>query len=396
VPLGFARLRSLRLFYADIWCRFGRAFLRRASTGSRALAGRFVSEIPSHQVISFSLGAIGFKAMQHFKRGRESPADLGEEFCRFGRWFARQVCGHLRESHLDPERDVFFGYDTNSLEILQHLKSRKVFTVLDQVDPGLEHETSVLEEIERWPGWQRNPGRMPPSYWDRRRQEWAMADVVLVNSEWSRQAIARQGVPADKIIVVPLGIDLHREPLPAPLQPNGDLTVLYLGSLVLGKGIQYFVEAARALQHEPIRFVAAGPIGLMPEALRRLPSNIQVLGRITRDKLGEVYRQAHVFVLPTISDGFAATQLEAMARGLPVVVTPNCGRVVTHGHDGLLVPARDSQALADALLTLNHNRQLVADMSENALRTVQHYDLCCNARRTTVEVAKHFFAKARL
>ena len=56
-----------------------------------------------------------------------------------------------------------------------------------------------------------------------------------------------------------------------------------------------------------------------------------------------------MFVLPTLSDGFAITQLEAMAHGLPVVATPNCGRVVTDGEDGLIVPPADADALASAI-----------------------------------------------
>jgi glycosyltransferase involved in cell wall biosynthesis len=62
--------------------------------------------------------------------------------------------------------------------------------------------------------------------------------------------------------------------------------------------------------------------------------------------LEQVYRQGHVFVLPTISDGFAITQLEAMAHGVPVVATPCCGEVVSHGVDGFVVPPRDAGALA--------------------------------------------------
>ena len=114
---------------------------------------------------------------------------------------------------------------------------------------------------------------------------------------------------------------------------------------------------------------------------------MKILGRVTRDQLSAIYRRAHVFVLPTISDGFAVTQLEAMAHGLPVVTTRNCGEVVTDGVDGLLVPARDSQALADALARLNDDRGLLSAMSANALMTVLRYDLPSNARLINESVA---------
>jgi glycosyltransferase involved in cell wall biosynthesis len=255
-----------------------------------------------------------------------------------------------------------------------------VFTILDQVDAGLVHEDMVIEETNLWPGWQKFPDRMPRCYWDRRKAEWELADLVLVNSEWARQATIKQGVPPEKIVVVPLAIDLAGDHILAPVRAEGTLKVLWLGNVLVSKGIQYLVEAARLLKHEDIEFLLAGPIGIDEKVVRDFPANIKVLGRVTRDQLTSVYRQAHVFVLPTISDGFAVTQLEAMAHGLPVVITPNCGRVVTDGKDGLLVPVRDGRAIADALGRLNNDRELLRMMSFNALETIQNYDLPSNAR----------------
>jgi glycosyltransferase involved in cell wall biosynthesis len=305
---------------------------------------------------------------------------MAGEFCRYGRWFASRVRDRLKTIELDPARDNFFGFDTNSLEALDFLKERGVFTIVDQVDPDQVHEQIVMEEAERWPGWQKLPGRMPRSYWDRRRAEWHSASLVLVNSDWSRQAILQRGVPDEKIIVVPLAIDISDHKLPPPIEPRGRLKVLWLGNILIGKGIQYLVEAARLLERQDIEFLLAGPVGIEDDKVRAFPDNMKLLGRVTRDKLTEVYRQAHVFVLPTISDGFAVTQLEAMAHGLPVVTTPNCGRVVTDGVEGVIVPARDSRSLADALARLNSNRGLLREMSHNALITIRQYDLRSNAR----------------
>ena len=138
--------------------------------------------------------------------------------------------------------------------------------------------------------------------------------------------------------------------------------------------IQYLVEAARELQQSNIEFLVAGPLGISDQAVRTFPGNIKLLGRITRDHLRRTYQTAHVMVLPTISDGFAVTQLEAMAQGLPVIATPNCGEVVTHGMDGLIVPARDSGALAAAIARLDADRELLRNMSANSLLTVHVAD----------------------
>jgi glycosyltransferase involved in cell wall biosynthesis len=389
VPLAFHRLHSLRLFYVDIWCRRGRSLLRKGPKGTRALATRFHPEIPPDLVVSFGRAAILTRALDHFRRERLSPTRLAEVYNQFGRWFASRVRGHLESLELDPERDFFFGFNTNCLEALELLKERKIFTVVDQVDPGKVEEDMVLEEAERWPGWTRVDGRLPQSYWDRLKTEWDLADLVLVNSDWSAQALIRQGVAPGKIVVVPLAIDLDANHVLEPINPEGTLKVIWLGSIILRKGIQYLIEAARRLQTQKIEFLLAGSLGISEEIVRGFPSNIKVLGRITRDQLSRVYKQAHLFVLPTISDGFAITQLEAMAHGLPVIATPNCGQVVTDGVDGLIVPVRDSAALADAIVRLESNRGLLREMSSNALRTVARYDLPSNARMIQELILSH-------
>jgi glycosyltransferase involved in cell wall biosynthesis len=376
---AFHQVGQLRLLYADIWCRWGRSLLRRGPAGVRNLATRFNPEIPADRVVSFSPCAILWRSLYHHRFARLPLADQLDLACRFGEWFAGRVARHLKGLEMNPEQDLFFGFNSSSLETIEALKDRRIFTVVDQVDPGQVEERLVIEEARRWPGWQDVHSPVPQHYWERIRAEWNAADLVLVNSDWSKQALVQQRVRAERIIVVPLVLDLHRWVPARPFNPRGPLKVLWLGNLILRKGIQYLVEAARLLQGEAIEFLVAGPVGISAAALATFPRNMKLLGKITRDQLGAIYNEAHVFVLPTISDGFAMTQLEAMAHGLPVIVTPNCGRVVTDGVDGFVVPARDSAALASALSRVNDDRDRLLEMSHNATKTVASFGLPQNA-----------------
>jgi len=380
VPLALHNLGTLRVLYTDVWCRHGRSVLRRGSAGPRALATRYNAGLPSGKVVDFNYRAVLWRAWQHFRRPSMSPEQQAELFISYGKWFACRVRDEISQLPLRPERDAFFGFNTNCLETLELLKQKGITTVVDQIDPGRVEEEMIFEEGKRWAGWEKIPGRLPDAYWERLKAEWDLADIILVNSAWSRDALVQQGVHARRIIVVPLAIDLHHKTMGRPVNPEGRFKVVWLGSIILRKGIQYLVEAARLLEHEDIEFLLAGPVGISREALATFPANIKVMGRVTRDQLAEVYQQGHVFVLPTISDGFAITQLEAMAHGLPVVATPNCGQVVTDGLDGRIVPARDSAALAAALMSLHSDRQLLLAMSRQALETIKRYDLPSNGR----------------
>ena len=379
VPLSFQRLGQLKTFYVDIWSRRFRSLLQRGSVGPRALATRFHPDIPIDRIVSYDARAILSRTWLHLQRSRLDDCSLSNVAVQFGSWFANRVRKDLARVDLDPARDIFFGFNVDSLETLEHLKERGIFTVLDQVDAGKVEEDMVVEERGRWPGWEKSTILISESFWQRDRAEWKLADLILVNSQWSKSALVRQGVQAERIIVVPLAIDLHGWKAGSPINPNGPLKVLWLGTIILRKGIQYLVEAARLLEHHDIEFLVVGPSYISPYVIKTFPKSMKLFGRVTRDQLNEIYKLGHVFVLPTVSDGFAVTQLEAMSNGLPVIATTNCGDVVTDGVDGFLVPARDGKALANAILKLDQDRVLLSQMSCKALEKIKEFDLPQNA-----------------
>lgn len=108
------------------------------------------------------------------------------------------------------------------------------------------------------------------------------------------------------------------------------------------------VEAMRRLKEEPIELTLAGPCSLNPAAWADLPK-VKWIGPVARRETDARYREADVFILPTISDGFALTQLEAMAHGLPVIATRRCGEVVSHGEDGWLLEDAEPATIANTL-----------------------------------------------
>ncbi len=225
----------------------------------------------------------------------------------------------------------------------------------------------IIEESERWEGWDALPGRAPVEYYDRLAKEWGAADRIIVNSNFSKQAIHKQGVALEKLHVVPLAYEAETKPTPRGVTDRTKpLHVLWLGQIILRKGIPYLFEAARLLAGQNVKFTVAGRIGISEMALKTAPANVDVVGRVTRERAVELYQTADVFVLPTISDGFAITQLEAMSYGMPVITTPNCGDVVTEGVDGHIIPIRDPCALANAIAGLEADRELLYRMSVSA------------------------------
>jgi hypothetical protein len=373
IPRGFAMTGNLRALYTDIWCRHARGLLARGPIAARSLAGRYHPELAHQKVFSFTSDAL-------WQAARSSRArtinQTYHEFARIGQWFCRRMNARLDAEKFVPGLDAFFGFNTASLETIEYFRARDVLTVVDQIDPGPVEERMVQNEARKWPGWQDAPGKIPEAYFERIAREWLLADLIVVNSEWSRSALRECGVDPAKMIVAPVGYEppddvghlQKREPSPT-------LRVLWVGSVNLRKGIQYLVEAAKLLKGTQIEFIVAGPVQISADAVASAPDSVRFLGRVNRAQTADLYWHADVFVIPTVSDGFAITQLEAMGFGLPVITTPHCGEVVTDGKDGLIVPACDAEALAQAILKVDGDRELLASMAAAAPRKAAQFSL---------------------
>lgn len=347
--------------------------LGRWSPGLVRALGACSDELPRDRVRA--LHGFGLHSRWHLRRA-ERAGRLLPAMARDDERFARRVAG-LRL----PAHEVFLGFSYAALEALQAEQARGKLTLVDQIDPGRVEWDLVREEALRWPAYAEPMGEAPAGYYERARLEWSVADVTLVNSEWSRRALLQQGAPADRIEVIPLAYEAGPvEPVSAGAS-GGGLTVLWLGSVILRKGIAYLVEAARQLATEPVRFLIAGPLGIRDQAMRAAPANVQWLGPVPRAEAHRLYRSADVFVLPTLSDGFAITQVEALAHGLPVVATPHCGDVVEEGRTGFLVPAGDATALASALRRFVRDPGLARRLRPACLEAAARFSIAAYADR---------------
>jgi glycosyltransferase involved in cell wall biosynthesis len=161
------------------------------------------------------------------------------------------------------------------------------------------------------------------------------------------------GVDSSKLIVTPLGVDLDMF-YPRPRADDGLFRVLFVGQITQRKGISYLLEAAtRAALPDAELLLVGTPVG-GGRPWEEYP-RVRHLPHCRRAHLPSVYASADVYVLPSLVEGFPLTALEAMASGLPVVVSENTfgSDVVTDGDDGFIVPIRDADAIADRLKFLH-------------------------------------------
>jgi glycosyltransferase involved in cell wall biosynthesis len=186
--------------------------------------------------------------------------------------------------------------------------------------------------------------------------------------------------PAQCSLIRGSGIDLEK--FHETAEPGGDALVILPGRMLYDKGVKEFVEAARILRKEGsrARFILVGDIDL------ENPASVPEQTILDWEKQGvvewwrwqknmpAVYAQALVVCLPSYREGVPKTLLEAAASGRAMVATdvPGCREVVKDGITGLLVPAKDSQILAEKLKLMLENADLRRNMARAARRLVEN------------------------
>jgi glycosyltransferase involved in cell wall biosynthesis len=269
------------------------------------------------------------------------------------------------------DSDVLHGWSGYSLRSGNRAKRRGAAFILERSCPHVDSQESLLEgEAERL----HISYRRKPDFWmERSRAEYALADYIVVPSSYSLRSFVERGFDPMKIVRAPLDFPVLYRGRPAPTQRPEEFVVGTLGGNVLRKGFLYLLEAWKKLRLPNARLL----IKSSEAELRRSPplreyldrcTNVEVVGYV--DDISSFYRRCDVFCLASVDDGFGLAMVEALANGVPTVVTENVGASeLLHGANvGYVVPIRNADALSEKILLLYESRELRARMAENALQ----------------------------
>jgi glycosyltransferase involved in cell wall biosynthesis len=216
-------------------------------------------------------------------------------------------------------------------------------------------------------------------------RQYEICDRIIVYSE----AAARSFQPypyANKVVVVQEGVDhLFYSPAQTPVDAS-TFRVCYVGRVEALKGVHRLIEAWKQLALPDAELVLIGEV--MPELNRSLTDapgrHIRATGILPPEQVATCYRESSLFVFPSVNEGLSRALLEAMSCGLPVIACRDTGAedCVTPGKEGLLVPGRNTNALAGAILWCYNHRREIAEMGRAArLRTETEFTLSHYAQR---------------
>lgn len=314
--------------------------------------------IASKAVTAFSTSSLQFETVSRLRRLRGWPLIEARNA-----WFDQCTAVEIGRSNVS--NGTLFAYSYAARRTLAVARERGLRTVLGQIDPG-PVEWRLVRERRKEAGL---PPEPEPSsdYWKSWRNECQLADALVANSDWSREALIEDGISPGKIHVVPLAYEgttpnsVAKPPGVTAFTAVRPLRVLFLGQIIVRKGLLEVLDAIDRLAGQPVMWTfAGGGEAALLEQLRRRPQT-RVLGPVRRQEAGLHYGEADIFLLPTHSDGFAITQLEAAAHGLPIVASKHCGKVVENGVNGIILERVTGEAISEAVSSLLNNPRRLAD-----------------------------------
>ena len=328
VPRALQSCGLLATLITDLWMR---------------RVNRFHPELAGARVAAPNLAALKFelKASLARENGWKLISERNE-------WFQHHALAELKRTA--NGNHTIFAYSYAAAEIFKFARERGWRTVLGQIDPGPAEER-IVARLQTDGKWQ----PAPKAYWDNWRNECSLADQIVVNSQWSKDALLSEGIPAEKIQIIPLAYESSTDSrsfqrlYPRAFSTERPLRVLFLGQINLRKGVQQLLDAVQLLKGEPVEFWFVGPTQIsVPQDLKLHPQ-CRWFGGAPRVEVDSYYRDADVFILPTLSDGFGLTQLEAQSWKLPVIASRYCGEVVQDGFNGVLLDEVSGEAIANVL-----------------------------------------------
>ena len=356
----------------------------------------------------YARGYLG-KVVSYGNRQKEIPA----HYIRPMRFYATKIFSNLPARYYYPVKmksldrltvrvlrkgaDLFHGWSGSSLRSLRYCRERGIISFMENPAPHFRHSDGIIGAEYDLLGirWKKDPEVFQRFFGfgpDYLQEEYDTAHHLFLESEFTRDTFLSQGFPGEKLFVIPPGVDTVRLRPPERPRPKRPFRVLFVGAIGVRKGVRYLLDAWSELALQNAELVLVGPVqnDIHPFLDRwRGVGGIRFMGFV--GDLLRLYQEGSVFVFPSLSEGSAKVTHEAMACGLPVIVTPNAGSVARDGEHGIVVPVQDKEALKQAILTLYENEGMREELGRKSRKHIEQYTWE-NHRKTLIDIYEDRFA----
>jgi glycosyltransferase involved in cell wall biosynthesis len=356
--------------------------VRRLPTGLRARLERELGRRRHADIAPVSITTHALPELVHVLAARKASPAVAAALLRWrNARFDRLVAARIRRER----PDLFIGFDGSCIESLRACRDAGTTSLLFQAIGHLRTGLRILDEERRLhPAFAAvSLGDTSEAWIERNAREALLADRVVVPSAYVRDTLIENGRDAASIDLLPFPIDTQRFTPAAADRTDGRLRLLFVGQIGMRKGVRYLLEAVRQLARPEIEVVLVGGIVDGSDWLRPYAGLYRHVANVPYAEMPAIFRQADIFVFPSLHEGSAMAVNEALASGLPAIVTPNSGAILQDGNEGFVVPIRDAVAVAARIAQLADDTALRRRMATAARTTAEAHDGAAYARTLT-------------
>ena len=329
------------------------------------LGNRVVDHVPADKIRT--VPSLELLALLRQKFGTEAQIALHERNDNFQRAIPDDEIA---------QSDVVVGFDTSSSILADRAAKARRALILDQTIAHPRSKNRVYELIRRqFPDWSDDLEVRAASVSTAEDAEHRKANRIVVASSFTKSTLVENGVPAEKILLNPYGVDLRRFSFTEGPRSGRPFRFLFAGLVCARKGIPLLLKAWEALGRKDAELWIVGPVSPTAPGNWLDGARAGFFGKLSNTELAGVMAESDVFVFPSYFEGFALVLLEAMASGLPVITTTATAGpdIISPERDGWIIEPGNLDALVETMRFCRENRDRIAEMGANARRTAERF-----------------------
>lgn len=288
----------------------------------------------------------------------------------FDRWLSKEVRNI-------PRLDIFVGWAHHFEKSIPQIRKTGAKIILESGSTHIQFQNHMLKEEFKKFGLNWAP--IHPKNIEKMLNEYEHCDFIMTPSEFVRKSFLEKGFDSKKILKVPYGVDLSLFNYLEKEQPS-KFNVLFVGNIGLQKGIIYLLKAWKKL-NLPSHKATLTLVGNIDSEFYKIAhdliksKNIVMHKSVPQKELLNFYKNASVFVMPSIQEGLAMVQAEAMASGLPLICTKNTGgeELIENGKQGFVIEPRNIKSLSEKIEWCFLNQDKCFHMGKEAFKKIQQF-----------------------
>ena len=303
----------------------------------------------------------------------------------FGLHLTKKFGIKVAKQAIKNKADGVVMYDTTADSCFTYLKKHApdIVRILDMSSNAAEHRLAIYEsEAEK--DYVEELKIENPVIWNsesnkRNTREILNADYCLVPSDFSEKSLLYVGAKKENMKMLHYGVDIREFSVDKSenTEDGAALNLVYTGSAVYSKGVHHLLNVVSQFDGSKLKLVICGRVSETAPLYKKYKDckNIEFAGFVSHQELEKIYNQADAFIMPSLAEGFSLSIMEALACGLPVLVSTNTGyeNLVYENNIGYVFEPENEKKIKDLISNLISDKSVLREMSSNAKKLADKF-----------------------